>query len=99
MANHQKITKELLVANKAGFHLRVASMISKAAMEYSSDVYLTNGSYRADCKSCLDLLAVMAPAGTVLTLDIEGEDAEQIASIITNMFQTKFGEDEFAPES
>lgn len=97
MTDTQKISRTLLVTNKAGFHLRVASMISQTAMKYQSDVSLTKGSYRADCKSCLDLLAVMAPTGTPLTLCAEGPDASEIAGIITEMFRTKFGEDEFAP--
>lgn len=97
MADVEKISRKLLVTNKAGFHLRVASMISQAAMRSDSEVSLTNGTYHADCKSCLDLLAVMAPEGTTLTLCTEGPDALKIADIITEMFRTKFGEDEFAP--
>ena len=93
----QKISRQLTVTNQSGFHLRVAAMISKAAAEYDADIFLANGSYRADCKSCLDLLAVMAPCGTVLTLEIQGNRAEEIADRFSEMFRTKFGEDEFAP--
>ncbi|MDO4585688.1 MAG: HPr family phosphocarrier protein [Planctomycetia bacterium] len=93
-----KLTRELTVKNQAGFHLRVASMISKLAMNVQSEVFLTFGSYKADCKSCFDLLAVMAPCGSVLTLDVEGDDAIEIADTITDMFEKKFFEDEFAPQ-
>lgn len=74
-------------------------MISKTACGAKSEVSLANGSYRADCKSCLDLLALMAPKGTVLTLIVEGEDAEATAAAIESMFRTKFGEDEYAADS
>lgn len=94
-----EVTKTLRVENKAGFHLRVASMISKAACAAKSEVTLANGSYRADCKSCLDLLALMAPRGTILTLVTSGEDAESVAEAIESMFRTKFGEDEYAVDS
>lgn len=94
-----QIIKTLRVENKAGFHLRVASMISKTASGAKSEVTLANGSYRADCKSCLDLLALMAPRGTALTLEAAGEDAETVAEAIESMFRTKFGEDEYAADS
>lgn len=93
----QTISRRLTVTNKAGFHLRVASLISKTATEYDDDIFLTNGNYRADCKSCLDLLAVMAPCGTELILEAKGAKAGEIADRFAEMFRTKFGEDEFAP--
>ena len=93
-----KLTRELEVINKAGLHLRVASMITKAAKNCDCDVFLANQNYKANCKSCMDLLAIMAPCGTTLTLEVEGEQAEKVADIFTQMFVTKFGEDEFSPE-
>lgn len=95
----QKISRKLTVANEAGFHLRVASMISQAAMKYDDEIFLANGRYKADCKSCLDLLSVMAPRGTILQLEVEGTHAEEIVKLFTEMFRTKFGEDEFASEN
>lgn len=92
------VTRELTVKNKAGFHLRVASMICRVASEYESPISLQNGAYTADCKSMLDLLSMMAPCGTVLTLTVEGSGAVSIADRIANLFETKFGEDEFAAE-
>jgi len=94
-----KIIKTLRVENKAGFHLRVASMISQTALNAASDVLLKNASYEADCKSCLDLLALMAPQGTELTLTVDGEDAVEVADQMEQIFRTKFGEDEFAAGS
>lgn len=91
-----KVTRNLVVSNSAGFHLRVASMISKAVSAYEADIFLAHGSYKADCKSCLDLLAIMAPCDTKLTLEVEGDQAEEIADMIADMFKNKFWEDEFA---
>lgn len=93
-----KLTRDLRVTNKAGFHLRVASMISKATRNDACNIFLTHKSYKADCKSCLDLLAIMAPCGAELTLEVEGEHPEQIANLLTEMFEKKFWEDEFSPD-
>lgn len=77
-------------------------MICKQSSGFNGDVYLIKGPYRADCKSCLDLLAIMAPLGVELTLEVDGIDENEskaLVDIITEMFETKFGEDEFAPNA
>ena len=90
------LSKELIVENKAGFHVRVASMICKTALKYAANVSLAKGAYAADCKSCLDLLTLMAPCGERLTLTVDGEDAEDALRAIGLLFERKFYEDEFA---
>ncbi len=90
------ITKELTISNTAGFHVRDASLVCKTAMKYASKLTLAKEGYRADCKSCLDLLTLMAPQGTVLTLSAEGDDEIQAVEAIQELFDHKFYEDEFA---
>ncbi len=94
-----KVTRSLTVQNRSGFHLRVASMICQVSSGYEDDISLTNGSYTADCKSMLDLLSMMAPCGTVLTLNVQGPNSSEIADRFTSLFDTKFSEDEFAAEN
>lgn len=96
---NDKVTRSLTVQNKSGFHLRVASMICQLSSTYEDDITLTNESYTADCKSMLDLLSMMAPCGTVLTLAVQGPNSSEIAERFTTLFNTKFSEDEFAAES
>lgn len=92
------IEEHLTVANEAGFHVRPATLICKAAMRYQSNITLRKGSEEADCKSCLDLLALMAPLGTELVLRADGEDEKQAFDAIRELFDKKFYEDEFASE-
>jgi len=90
------LSKELTVKNKAGFHVRVASMICKTAMQYEAKISLAKGTYAADCKSCLDLLTLMAPCGERLVLTVDGGDSEDALRAIELLFERKFYEDEFA---
>lgn len=90
------LSKELTVKNKAGFHVRVASMICKTAMKYEAKIALVKGTYAADCKSCLDLLTLMAPCGERLVLTADGDDSEDALRAIELLFERKFYEDEFA---
>ncbi len=89
------LTKDLVVENTSGFHVRVASLVCKEAMKYSAAVRLAKHGYEADCKSCLDLLSLMAPQGQVLTLSADGEDEQQAFDAIVSLFEHKFYEDEF----
>ena len=41
------IAKELTVSNAAGFHVRDASLVCKAAMKYSSKLTLAKNGYKA----------------------------------------------------
>jgi len=91
-----EISRQLTVLNAAGFHVRVASLVSKTAMKYESQITLSRNGYKADCKSCLDLLAIMATQGTVLTLVATGGDAKEAVDRITFLFDKKFGEDEYS---
>lgn len=93
------LEEELTVQNAAGFHVRVASLICKTAMKFESKISLAKGSYFADCKSCLDLLTLMAPRGEKLKLRVEGVDAESAFAAIETLFARKFYEDEFADAS
>lgn len=92
------VSRKLLVSNNAGFHLRVASMLSQAVKNFPGNVFIVKDTYRADAKSCIDLLAVMAPCGTELVVEVDGESQEALlmAEHITNLFEHKFWEDEFA---
>ena len=89
-------TKELLVDNSSGFHVRVATLVCKEAMKHKATIRLGKGGYDVDCKSCLDLLTLMAPKGTVLTLTVDGEGGKEAFDAIVSLFEQKFYEDEFA---
>ena len=89
-------TKDLVVENSSGFHVRVATLVCKEAMKYDATIRLGKDGYDADCKSCLDLLTLLAPKGTTLTLSVDGEGAKDAFDAIVSLFEHKFYEDEFA---
>ncbi len=79
-----------------GLHVRAATLLCKAAMKYQSTVTIAKGSAVADCKSCLDLLSLMSPQGTKLSLTVDGVDESEATKEIVHLFNMKFYEDEFA---
>lgn len=73
-----RIVKSVVVANPPmGLHLRPATAFAKLVRGLKCNVTLSHGEKRADGRSAFDLLGLLAPPGTELVLEIEGEDAEQ----------------------
>jgi phosphotransferase system HPr (HPr) family protein len=56
-------------------HARPAASFVKAAMRFSSRVWVASGEKEADAKSLLSVLALGARRGTRLRLRAEGDDA------------------------
>lgn len=79
--------------------MRAAKIICKNVLKASAQVTLSNHRMTANCKSCFDLMELLAPEGTVLELAVEGDNAQNILNTLCELFDHKFYEDEFAVES
>jgi len=88
------LAKELVVQNRSGIHARVSTMIAQRCKGFVSDVRLRRGNAVADCRSVLDLLSLGASNGTTLRLEATGEDAAEVMSAITTLFEARFNEDD-----
>jgi phosphocarrier protein NPr/phosphocarrier protein len=71
-------------------------ILAKKAGEFVSDIKLLKGSYAADCRSVLDLLALGAFQGDRLELLVSGVDADDAADAITALFDSGFYEEKEA---
>lgn len=87
------IERELTVRNRAGLHTRPASMLVRTASQFESDVYLRRDNYEINGKSVIGVMTLAAEQGAALTLIVEGEDEEDAADAITDLFEDGFGEE------
>jgi phosphocarrier protein len=90
----ETLTKELVVQNRSGIHARVSTMIVQRCKRFASEIRLYKGKTAADCRSVLDLLSLGASKGTVLRLEVVGEDALEAINTMVALFETRFNEDE-----
>ena len=88
------LRRELVVQNRSGIHARVSTMIAQQCRGFVSSICLRKGNSFADCRSVLDLLSLGASHGTIVQLEVIGEDAIEAADAIVAMFETRFNEDE-----
>lgn len=82
------------VVNDLGLHARAAAQLVRLAGKYRSAITLRRydtGAF-ANAKSILSVLALAAPIGTILKLEVEGGDESDAFTAITEVFANGFGE-------
>ena len=87
------IEREVTVRNRAGIHTRPASMLVKTASQFESEVYLRRDNYEINGKSVIGVMTLAAEQGAILTLVVEGDDEEEAANAVTELFEDGFGEE------
>lgn len=80
------------MSNRAGLHTRPASMIVRTASRFTSDFYIQKDSYEINGKSIIGVMTLAAEQGSRLTLIFEGEDEQQAAEAVAELFESGFGE-------
>jgi phosphocarrier protein HPr len=88
MGSNGHLRRTVTVANPAGLHMRPATVFAKAARDYQSCVTVWCGDKRADGKSSLDLILLIAMPGAELILEVDGDDAptalERLAELLAH---------------
>jgi phosphotransferase system HPr (HPr) family protein len=79
------IRKTVVVANPHGLHMRPAAAFANKAKQFSCRVTVWNGPNKADGKSSLDLILLVALPGAELTLEVDGADACAAAEALADV--------------
>jgi phosphocarrier protein HPr len=87
------IEREVTVRNRAGLHTRPASKIVKTASQFDSEIFLRRDNYEINGKSVIGVMTLAAEQGATLTLVVEGDDEEEAADALTDLFEEGFGEE------
>lgn len=87
-------TRSVTVINPQGLHARPAELIARLASQYRAEVAIVNGRTRANGRSIIDILMLGAAAGTSLTVETAGEDADEALAALVQMIGQIFPEHE-----
>ncbi|NBB75252.1 MAG: HPr family phosphocarrier protein [Bacteroidetes bacterium] len=87
------IERQVTVQNRAGIHTRPASMIVRTASQFDADVYIQKDNYEINGKSVIGVMTLAAEQGATLTLVVEGEDEDEAADALVELFEDGFGEE------
>ena len=86
-------TRELIIQNEQGFHVRPAQLFVDKASEFESAVKVRNASgEEADAKSMLELMTLGLAKGASITIAAEGPDEKQAVEALAELIESKFGE-------
>jgi phosphocarrier protein len=73
-----RIVKEVAVRNAQGLHARPAAMFVQIASRYNSSVTIYREEEKINGKSIMGILTLGIQPGTVVKLEIDGEDAQEV---------------------
>jgi phosphotransferase system HPr (HPr) family protein len=82
------------VVNPLGLHARAAAQLVRLAGKYRSLITLRrkdSGAF-ANAKSILSVLALAAPIGTMLLIEVDGSDEHEAFEAVMSLFAGGFGE-------
>lgn len=85
---------DIVISNKLGLHARAAAKLTQVAGRFQSEVYIARGNQRVNAKSIMGVMMLAAGLGITVTVDAEGEDADEALDAIQRLFENKFGEPE-----
>lgn len=87
------VERTVRLINKLGLHVRPAAKIAELASKYKSEIFIIKDTQQVNAKSIIELLTLAAPCGTLLTIQSNGDDAENVIDAIQQLINGKFDEE------
>lgn len=84
------VRRTVIVNLENGLHMVPCSEIAKFVRDYTGLVSIRRDQYAADAHSILDLLQLKAECGTTLTVEAQGDGAEQLVDGLARLFAANF---------
>ena len=83
-----------IISNKLGLHARASAKLTKLAGSFPCEVWLTKGERRVNAKSIMGVMMLAAGLGSEVTIDTDGEQAQEALDGLLALMADKFGEGE-----
>lgn len=76
----------VIVKWEAGLHLRPAAKLVKLGQEAQSSILIKSGNKVANVKNIMSILMLCATMGTMLTIEANGADEQEVTQHIEQLF-------------
>lgn len=87
-----KISQHVKIQNRKGLHARASAQLVKLAETFKTQTSIRYQDMCVPADSIMDLLMLGAAQGAVITIEGEGEDAEQAINALVHLINDEFGE-------
>ena len=82
------------ISNKLGLHARASAKLTKLAGSFACEVWISKGERRVNAKSILGVMMLAAGIGSQVSLETEGERAQEAMDALLALIADRFGEGE-----
>jgi phosphocarrier protein len=82
------------ISNKLGLHARASAKLTKLAGSFPCEVWIAKGERRVNAKSIMGVMMLAAGIGSEVTIDTDGDRAQEAMDAILALINDKFGEGE-----
>lgn len=86
------ITKMVIINNETGLHARPASILVQSSSKFKSKIHIEANGKIINAKSIISVLSGGLGQGNTVKLVIDGEDEETAVQVLTDLFNSNFGE-------
>jgi len=86
----EKLTKEIVLLNRYGMHVRPAGLFAKLASRYDAEINVEKDGNVVSGKSIMALMTLEAVCGTKLIVTAEGPQAQEALDELEQLVARKF---------
>lgn len=87
------IQEDIKIINQLGIHARPAMLLVQTAGGFTSDIKIAKDGVEVNAKSIMGVMMLAAEYGSTVRLTISGEDEQQAAKTLRELFANKFNEE------
>jgi phosphocarrier protein len=82
------------ISNKLGLHARASAKLTKLAGGFPCEIWIAKGERRVNAKSIMGVMMLAAGFGSEVSIDTEGDQAQEALDAVLGLIADKFGEGE-----
>jgi phosphocarrier protein len=87
-----ELSRHVTITNDLGLHARSAAQIAKLVQNVKSNVWLIKDGKKADASSIIDILTLVCPKGSIITIQIDDQSDLGILNDLVQLIENGFGE-------
>jgi phosphocarrier protein HPr len=88
------ITVTTTINNKLGLHARASAKLTKLAGRFPCEVWISRGERRVNAKSIMGVMMLAAGMGATVSIDTDGDRAQEAMDALLALIADRFGEGE-----
>jgi phosphocarrier protein len=82
------------IINRLGLHARASAKLTKLAGSFPCEIWISRGERRVNAKSIMGVMMLAAGIGSEITLETDGELAQEAVDALLALIADRFGEGE-----